>query len=101
MRPSTVLPLGLLLAQGHGAPGHGAPGHVTSGHRPRPTQIASRDVPYGTILTHCTVPGVVALTFDDGPFTHTSHVLDLLDQYGAKATFFINGANYAFGIDDE
>jgi len=44
---------------------------------------------------------VVALTFDDGPYYHTPHILDLLDQAGAKATFFINGNNWAHNIDDE
>lgn len=35
---------------------------------------------------------VVALTFDDGPqATHTEKVLNLLDQYDAKGTFFIVG----------
>ncbi|WP_274307618.1 polysaccharide deacetylase family protein [Solibacillus daqui] len=35
---------------------------------------------------------VVALTFDDGPqATHTENVLNLLDQYDAKGTFFIVG----------
>ncbi len=34
----------------------------------------------------------VALTFDDGPNPQTTpKVLDVLAQYGAKATFFING----------
>ncbi|MFD7549062.1 polysaccharide deacetylase family protein [Streptomyces sp. NPDC059578] len=36
---------------------------------------------------------VVYLTFDDGPGVHTPKVLDLLKQYGAKATFYQNGAN--------
>lgn len=36
--------------------------------------------------------GEVALTFDDGPDPLvTPHVLDLLDQYGAKASFFCIG----------
>lgn len=30
---------------------------------------------------------VVALTFDDGPGPYTNRVLDVLDQYGIKATF--------------
>jgi peptidoglycan/xylan/chitin deacetylase (PgdA/CDA1 family) len=34
---------------------------------------------------------VVALTFDDGPTEFTPAVLDLLKQYGAKATFFCVG----------
>lgn len=43
----------------------------------------------------------MALTFDDGPYIYTSHILDLLDQYNAKATFFITGNNINKGhIDD-
>ena len=41
----------------------------------------------------CNIAGTMALTFDDGPFIYTSHILDLLDQYKAKATFFITGVN--------
>lgn len=36
----------------------------------------------------------VALTFDDGPNEpYTSQVLDILDQFGVKATFFLVGKN--------
>lgn len=35
---------------------------------------------------------VIALTFDDGPGPYTAHLLDVLDQYGAKATFFLIGS---------
>ena len=34
---------------------------------------------------------LVALTFDDGPSVYTERYLDILDQYGAKATFFLIG----------
>jgi peptidoglycan/xylan/chitin deacetylase (PgdA/CDA1 family) len=34
---------------------------------------------------------VVYLTFDDGPTRYTNKVLTLLDQYNAKATFFVIG----------
>ena len=34
----------------------------------------------------------IALTFDDGPGPYTAHLLDILDQYGAKATFFLIGS---------
>jgi peptidoglycan/xylan/chitin deacetylase (PgdA/CDA1 family) len=34
---------------------------------------------------------VIALTFDDGPSASTPQVLELLRQYGAKATFFMLG----------
>ncbi len=38
------------------------------------------------------VPNKVAyLTFDDGPTDHTPQLLDILDQYQVKATFFITG----------
>ena len=31
---------------------------------------------------------MIALTFDDGPGKYTDTLLDKLDEYGAKATFF-------------
>jgi len=36
-------------------------------------------------------PGVVYLTFDDGPIDATAGVLDVLARQGVKATFFVNG----------
>ncbi|WP_236700404.1 polysaccharide deacetylase family protein [Allosalinactinospora lopnorensis] len=33
----------------------------------------------------------IALTFDDGPGKRTSELLDALDEYEAKATFFVTG----------
>ncbi|KAL4817445.1 hypothetical protein BDW67DRAFT_159524 [Aspergillus spinulosporus] len=50
---------------------------------------------YGVYIHHCYVPGTVALTFDDGPYIYTEELLDTLAQYGAKATFFVNGHNLA------
>ncbi|MDR3207031.1 MAG: polysaccharide deacetylase [Oscillospiraceae bacterium] len=39
-------------------------------------------------------PRIVYLTFDDGPTSgNTDGILDLLDQYGVKATFFVLGTN--------
>ncbi len=36
----------------------------------------------------------IALTFDDGPHPYrTKEILDLLDEYGIKATFFVEGQN--------
>lgn len=32
---------------------------------------------------------VVYLTFDDGPSAHTARLLNILDKYGVKATFFV------------
>lgn len=36
---------------------------------------------------------VVYLTFDDGPSENTGKIMDILDKYDAKATFFITGSN--------
>ena len=33
----------------------------------------------------------VYLTFDDGPSIYTTQILDVLDTYGVKATFFVTG----------
>ncbi len=35
---------------------------------------------------------MLALTFDDGPSKYTSAILDQLEKYGAKATFFVVGS---------
>jgi peptidoglycan/xylan/chitin deacetylase (PgdA/CDA1 family) len=35
----------------------------------------------------------IALTFDDGPSESTPDLLELLDRHGARATFFMCGAN--------
>ncbi len=39
--------------------------------------------------------GVIYLTFDDGPSTYTSKILDVLKKYNIKATFFVtsNGSD--------
>lgn len=36
---------------------------------------------------------IMYLTFDDGPSKHTQEVLDLLNKYSIKATFFVTGEN--------
>ena len=40
---------------------------------------------------------LIALSFDDGPSTHTAGLLDGLKELGVVATFFMNGANGAGG----
>ena len=37
---------------------------------------------------------IIYLTFDDGPGPHTGQLLDLLKQYGVKATFFVTDSVY-------
>ncbi|KAI0025472.1 carbohydrate-binding module family 18 [Xylariomycetidae sp. FL0641] len=55
----------------------------------------------GAGIYDCIPPGVVALTYDDGPGEYTSDLLDLLAEYDTKATFFITGINNGKGeIDD-
>lgn len=38
----------------------------------------------------------VYLTFDDGPSENTAKILDILDRYNAKATFFVTGHNAGY-----
>ncbi|KAI5460483.1 polysaccharide deacetylase [Mariannaea sp. PMI_226] len=52
-------------------------------------------IPFGNVITKCTQKGVIALTFDDGPFEYTDEILDHLADAGMKATFFVNGNNWA------
>lgn len=37
---------------------------------------------------------VIYLTFDDGPGVYTGRLLDVLDRYGIKATFFVTNTGY-------
>ena len=42
----------------------------------------------------------IALTFDDGPHPrYTPQILDILDEYGIKATFFVVGVNASYYPD--
>ncbi|KAL2261530.1 hypothetical protein VTK26DRAFT_3996 [Humicola hyalothermophila] len=91
----TRLALFVLLVESLVARGIPAPASPNGGTHRTPNVRSA-----GGIINHCVVPGVVALTFDDGPYVYTNHVLDLLDQHKAKATFFVNGDNYAHNIDD-
>lgn len=36
---------------------------------------------------------IIYLTFDDGPSENTKKIIDILDKYDAKATFFVTGNN--------
>ncbi len=62
------------------------------------TTIASTptSTPSGNIrvITQCTVPGTVAITFDDGPYMYTSNIVQQFNAAGGKVTFFMNGLNY-------
>lgn len=60
------------------------------------------DVPYGAFsISQCSVPHTISLTFDDGPYFYTTDLLNLLDSYGAKATFFVTAINGNKGAIDD
>ncbi|KAI1915177.1 hypothetical protein LOZ61_001853 [Ophidiomyces ophidiicola] len=60
------------------------------------------EIPYSFVpIYQCVVPNTIALTFDDGPNIYTADLLDILDSYDAKATFFVSAFNSNKGsIDD-
>ena len=53
-----------------------------------------------TVKVKKTIPAtgdkVIYLTFDDGPCAYTAQLLDVLDKYNVKATFFVTGARPAY-----
>lgn len=54
----------------------------------------------GKYLTQCVNKKHIALTFDDGPYTYTDELLDILAWAKVKVTFFITGNNYGKGPID-
>lgn len=69
-------------------------GHPTEPSNPAHPQASPGEEP-GPAGPDCRLVKCVALTFDDGPGTHTESLLDTLDAHHAKATFFLIGANVA------
>ena len=59
---------------------------------PKPPEPKPEPAPAAPTPAPTTGNKVIALTFDDGPGPYTAHLLDILDQYGAKATFFLIGS---------
>ncbi|KAK3936914.1 carbohydrate esterase family 4 protein [Diplogelasinospora grovesii] len=59
-----------------------------------PIGVFKRSVAPGTIIIKCAKPGVLALAFDDGPYTYTQTLVDKLNAAGAKGTFFFTGTLY-------
>ncbi|KAJ6031558.1 hypothetical protein N7540_002290 [Penicillium herquei] len=76
------------------------PNGTTTLNTPRPH---FGNLAYGGVGYHnCTAPGTVALTFDDGPYTYTSHLLDILKKRNVKATFFVTSVSRGkHGFDDK
>ncbi|KAF6749388.1 carbohydrate deacetylase [Ephemerocybe angulata] len=66
---------------------------TTTATQPGATQ-GGTDLPYGTLVTGCSKSGTVAITFDDGPYTWTSGLIDSLNAANVSATFFVVGQMY-------
>jgi len=93
-----ALVLATLPGAGHGRPapsaGARADGHAGRAH-PRPVSEVDPDAAVAAVLAY--TPFVkeggdrgrdVALTFDDGPGPYTPEVLDVLERFHVRATFF-------------
>ena len=60
-------------------------------HAPAWSSYGKRDNVYSRVSTD---EKAIALTFDDGPHPkYTAQILDILKEYGVKATFFVIGKN--------
>ena len=59
---------------------------------PKPPEPKPEPKPAPAAPTPANPGKVIALTFDDGPGPYTAQLLDILDQYGAKVTFFLIGS---------
>lgn len=61
---------------------------------PKPPEPKPEPAPAPAAPTPAPTTGnkVIALTFDDGPGPYTEKLLDILDKYDAKATFFLIGS---------
>ncbi len=69
-----------------------------------PTTTKGNNTQSGTVVMPKPTPSTgktVYLTFDDGPSSYTPQILDTLDKYGVKATFFVkNGGKYNYVMKD-
>ncbi|KAJ7116601.1 carbohydrate esterase family 4 protein [Mycena epipterygia] len=63
--------------------------------------VLDRAAPKAVVYESCVVNNTVALTFDDGPYIYMTNVSEMLTQYGAKGTFFVNGNNYDCIYDED
>ena len=64
-------------------------GHLDEEEFPQ-TETAVTEEPEAAVINE-THTKKVYLTFDDGPSDNTLRILEILDQYGVKATFFVTG----------
>ncbi|KAF5524489.1 Chitin deacetylase [Colletotrichum aenigma] len=92
MHYTTVVTLSLVLGAAAGPFRMQPRANDTSVNNNTTSTTPPTKVPYGTVISSCTVENTFALTFDDGPFKYTDHVLDLLAEAQVKATFFVTGS---------
>ena len=59
---------------------------------PKPPEPKPKPAPAPAAPTPTVANKTIALTFDDGPGPYTEKLLDILDKYDAKATFFLIGS---------
>lgn len=59
---------------------------------PKPPEPKPEPAPAPAAPTPTVANKTIALTFDDGPGPYTEKLLDILDKYDAKATFFLIGS---------
>ena len=60
----------------------------------------AKSIGVGAILVTTQDSPTIYLTFDDGPSArYTPQILDLLSEYGARATFFVTGEHVATNLD--
>ncbi|KAJ3518756.1 hypothetical protein NMY22_g13519 [Coprinellus aureogranulatus] len=94
---STPAVLDLVPEEHNAAPA----GQVQDGDEEADHPLVPRwDAGFGAV-TKCTVPGTVALTFDDGPFIYTNDIVGILKGANATATFFYNGKNFGCIYDSD
>ncbi|KAJ2928730.1 hypothetical protein H1R20_g8371, partial [Candolleomyces eurysporus] len=48
----------------------------------------------GQLITRCTVPNTVGMSFDDGPYNYLHDIVNTLKANNATATFFFSGDNW-------
>ncbi len=77
--------------QTSGQQSSGQQGQQTSAQRPGDVKPAQGEAVSPQETAEVTAAHKVYLTFDDGPSIYTQDILDILDRYDVKATFFVLG----------
>lgn len=58
------------------------------------SRLGKRQNPPVQVVSSCSVPGIAALTFDDGMYIYNSALQDVFDAHSARTSFFVNSNNY-------